>query len=168
VGWLDQSETRGLLWLRGEILKGVITFPSLAEPGKNLSVIIIRGYTEVQPHYDGESVWFNVKMDVEGDLAEQQSEHENILEKHVRKAMEKEMARQIEDIARSALKKAQREYGVDIFDFGIAFHRKYPRQWLELRDRWDELFSEAGVEFAVEAHLRRSGLQGRRTSVPEQ
>lgn len=168
VGWLDQSETRGLLWLRGEILKGVITFPSLAEPGTNLSVEIIRGRTEVEPQYDGQSVWFNVKIDVEGDLLEQQSEHENILEKHVRKAMEKEMAREIEDKSRLALEKAQREYGVDIFDFGVNFHRKYPREWLRLRDRWDELFSGAGVEFAVEAHLRRSGLQGRRTSVPEQ
>jgi len=167
AGWLDESETRGLLWLRGEVLKGVITFPSLTEPGKELSVDIIRGHTEVEPQYDGESVCFNVKIVVEGDFSEDQSKEE-IVERKVRKAIEKEMAREIEDKARLVLLKAQGEYGVDIFDFGTAFHRKYPREWAELKGRWDEVFAGAGVDFEVEAHLRRSGLQGRRTSIREE
>ena len=166
VGWLDESETRGLLWLRGEVLKGVITTPSLAEPDKEISMDVIRGSTEVQPQYDGESVWFNVKIVVEGDLLEQQS-GEEILDREVREALEKEIAREIEEKTRLALEKAQREYGVDIFDFGEAFHRKYPKDWLELKDRWDEVFAGAGVDFTVEAHIRYSGLQSRRTALEE-
>ncbi|HBV95857.1 MAG: hypothetical protein JL50_04370 [Peptococcaceae bacterium BICA1-7] len=167
VGWLNMTETRGLLWLKGEVLKGVITFPSLTEPGRELSVNIIRGQTEVEPQYDGESVRFYVNIEVEGDLIEQQSVHESVLEEHERNGMEKEMAREIEGKARLALDKAQGEYGLDIFDFGEAFRRKYPREWEKLKDRWNEVFSGAGVEFAVDSHIRRSGLQGRRTSVPE-
>lgn len=168
VGWLDESETRGLLWLRGEVLKGVITLPSLKEPGKEMSVEIIRGHTEVEPQYDGESVWFKVKIDAEGDLAEDQSIHLNILDREEQEAVEKEMAGEIEEKARLALEKAQGEYRSDIFDFGMAFHRKYPREWAELKDRWNEVFAGAGVDFEIEAHLRRSGLQGRRTSIREE
>lgn len=167
VGWLDESETRGLLWLRGEVLKGVIILPSLTEPGKEMSVEIIRGHTEVKPQYDRESVWFNVKIVVEGDMSEDQS-NEEILEREVRKAIEKEMAREIEEKVRLVLLKAQGEYGLDVFDFGTAFRRKYPREWAELKGRWDEVFAGAGVDIAVEAHLRRSGLQGRRTSIREE
>ncbi|MFA4884617.1 MAG: Ger(x)C family spore germination protein [Desulfotomaculaceae bacterium] len=161
VGWLDESETRGLLWLRGEILRGVITLPSLTDQGKEMSVEIMRGHTEVEPYYDGESVWFVVKIVVEGDLLEQQSS-EDITERDVRKAIEKEISRKVEEKARLALEKAQGEYGVDIFDFGVAFHRKYPKIWPELEDRWDEVFAGAYVDFTVEAHLRRSGLIGKR------
>lgn len=166
AGWLDESETRGLLWLRGEVLKGIISVPSLTEPGKEMSINIIRGATEVQPQYDGESVWFNVKIVVEGDLWEQQSGEETV-ERQVRKAIEEEMAGEVEKKARLALEKVQGEYGVDIFDFGGAFHRKYPKAWTELKDRWDEVFAGAGVNITVEAHLRRSGLEIRRTNEKE-
>ncbi|OPY61111.1 MAG: Spore germination protein B3 precursor [Pelotomaculum sp. PtaU1.Bin065] len=161
AGWLDESETRGLLWLRGKQLQGSISIPSLTEPGKDMSIDIIRAHTVVQPQYDGESVWFNVKIVVEGNLLEQQSGEET-METQVRKAIEKEMAKEVEEKCRLALKKAQGEYGADIFDFGVAFHRKYPKAWAELRDRWDEIFAGAGVDFTVEAHLRRSGLEARR------
>lgn len=85
----------------------------------------------------------------------------------MRRDIEMGIAGEIENKARLALSKAQREYGVDIFDFAGTFRRKYPREWKELKDRWDEVFAGAEVEFAVEAHIRRSGLQGRRTSLRE-
>ncbi len=145
------------------MLAGIITIPSLTDPDKEMSIDIIRGQTEVEPQYDGDSVWFNVDIVVEGDLVEQQSA-ENIMEREVRKAIEEEIAREVEEKARLALEKAQGEYGVDIFDFGVAFHRKYPGEWKELKGRWDEVFSAAGVNLTVEAYLRRSGLQGKRTA----
>ncbi|OPX83511.1 MAG: Spore germination protein A3 precursor [Pelotomaculum sp. PtaB.Bin104] len=160
VGWLDESETRGLLWLRGEVLKGVISVPSLTIPGRETSINIIRGHTEVKPQYDGESVWFDVKIDVEGDLLEMQVE--DIMEREVREDVEKEIAREVEERARFTLKKAQGEYGADIFGFGVAFHRRYPKEWKELKDKWDEVFADAGVNITVEAHLRRSGLMSKR------
>lgn len=166
LGWLDESESRGLLWLKGKIKEGIITVPSLTDPDKQLSVNIIRGYTEVEPQYDGESVWFNVHIDMEGNLVEQQS-GENILVRELRQAIEEEIAGEVEGKARLALEKVQREYGVDIFDFGVAFHRKYPKEFKELKDRWDEVFSGAGVNLTVEAHLRYSGLQGRRAVLEE-
>ncbi|NLI11692.1 Spore germination protein B3 [Pelotomaculum propionicicum] len=128
-----------------------------------MSIDITRSSTEVEPQYDGDSVWFNVNIDLEGDLLEQQSA-ENILEREVRKAIEEKIAGEVEEKVGIALEKAQREYGVDVFDFGVAFHQKYPGEWKELKGHWDEVFSNAEVNLTVEAHLRRSGLQGRRTA----
>jgi spore germination protein KC len=166
LGWLDESETRGLLWLKGKILPGIIAIPSLTDPDKKMSVDIIRGRTKVEPQYDGDSVWFDVDIVVEGDLVEQQSS-ENILEREVRKAIEEKIAGLVEEKARQVLLKAQGEYGVDIFDFGVAFHRKYPKEWKDLKGRWDEVFSDAWINITVEAHLRSSGLQGIRTALEE-
>ncbi|MCL6635944.1 MAG: Ger(x)C family spore germination protein, partial [Peptococcaceae bacterium] len=167
VGWLDQSETRGLLWLRGEILKGIITVPSPAEPDKAISLNIIRGSTEVDPQYDGETVRFRVKLMVEGDVMEQQSTEE-LGKPEMVKLLDEVVAAEVEEKARSALARAQEEYGVDIFNFGEAFHRKYKKDWKMLKDRWDEVFSAAEVEFEVNARVRRTGMQIRRTSLPEE
>ncbi len=166
AGWLDESETRGMLWLRGEVMKGIITVPSLNYPDKKTSVDIIRGHTDVEPQYDGESVWFDVKITVEGDLLEMQDKEE-ILERDVRKAIEKTIAGAVEEKARITLDKAQGEYGLDIFNFGVAFHRKYPRVWPEIKDNWDEIFAGAGVYIDVKADIRRSGMTARRASMRE-
>lgn len=167
IGWLDDSETRGLLWLKGEAMKGVVTVPSPGEPDKEVSFRIRRGSTKVTPEYDGEYLSFDVKVEVEGDMVEQQSS-EDLAEPGKIKALESEIAGEIGARAAVALEKAQREYGADIFGFGDAFHRKYKKEWRELKDRWDEEFARAEVNVAVEAHVREIGLLTKRASAPEE
>lgn len=165
VGWLNISETRGMLWLKGLTEKGVITVPSPTGPDKNISVRLVRGNTEVKPFFDGQNIWFDVKINMAGDLLEQQST-EDLTDPGVFKTIENEVARAIEARARSALEKAQFDYGVDIFDFGEAFHRKYKREWNTIKDRWNEVFTGVDVNIAAEAHIRHTGLATKRVSVP--
>lgn len=167
IGWLDERETRGLLWLRGQIEKGVVTVPSPGEPEYEVSVEIRRGRTKVIPVCDGGRPGFNVKIWVEGDMIEQQS-RENLAVPEKIEALENEVAGEVKERASAALAKAQREYGVDIFGFGEAFHRKYKREWRKLKDRWDEEFSRADVCIDVEAHVREIGLLTKRAGVSEE
>jgi len=166
IGWLDAYETRGLLWLKGEVMKGVVTVPSPGERDKQVSIVIRRGKTQVVPVYDGEHLRFDVKVKVEGDMVEQQS-RENLAKPEKIRALENEVAADIKRRAAIVLEKAQWEYGADIFGFGDAFHRKYKKKWRELKDRWDEEFARAEVDIAVEAHIREIGLQTRRAGTPE-
>ena len=166
VGWLDATETRGLLWLKGEAEKGVIIVPSPGEPDKEVSIKIRRGSTKVTPEYDGENRRFDVMIKMEGDMVEQQS-REDLAKPEKIKALENAIAEEITKRATVALEKAQIEYGVDIFGFGDAFHRKYKKDWQELKDRWDEEFARAEVSIAVEARVREIGLLTKRASTPE-
>jgi spore germination protein KC len=160
VGWLDTHETRGVLWLRGEINKGVITMPSPGQPDKQISINIVRAKTRVEPEYDGENISFNVTMSFDGELIEQQSTEDLTT---TEKVEEIEIAAEGEVFNRcsAVLEKAQREYGSDIFNFGQAFHRKYKKDYKELKYNWNQAFSGAQVNIAVEAHLRRTGLLNR-------
>ena len=167
IGWLDAYETRGLLWLKGEAVKGVVTVPSPRERDKYVSIVVRRGKTKVMPVYDGEHLRFDVKVWVEGDMVEEQGREYLATPGKIR-ALEKEMAADIKRRAALALEKAQWEYGVDIFGFGDAFHRKYKKEWRELKDRWDEEFARAEVNIAVEAHIREIGLQTKRAGTPEE
>ncbi|MGE5485428.1 MAG: Ger(x)C family spore germination protein [Ignavibacteriales bacterium] len=167
IGWLDDHETRGLLWLKGEVVKGCIAVPSPEEPDKEISLRTRQGQTKIIPQYDGGRVRFDVKIKTEADIVEQQS-LENLARPEKIKALEKLMGEEIRTRATAALEKAQREYGVDIFGFGDAFHRKYKRDWQKLKDRWDEEFARAEVSITVEAHVRDTGLLTRRASTPEE
>lgn len=167
IGWLDAYETRGLLWLKGEAKKGAVTVPSPGEPEKEVSIKIRRGRTKVTPQYDGEYLWFDVNIWLEGDMIEQQS-REDLAKPDKIKALESEIAGEIKRRAVIALEKAQEEYGVDMFGFGEAFHRKYKKEWRELKHRWDEEFSRADVHITVEAHVREVGLLTKRASFPEE
>lgn len=163
VGWLDNSETRGLLWLRGEVKKGMIIIPSPGEPNKLVSFNVIRANTRVDPEYDGETIKFNVTMIFEGDLLEQQS-IDDLTKPEKIEAIEMAAAGDIFRQSTAALEKAQGEYGTDIFNFGEAFHRKYKKEWKQLKDHWNEEFVNAEINIAVEAHLRRTGLLTKRAS----
>ncbi|MCL6639278.1 MAG: Ger(x)C family spore germination protein, partial [Firmicutes bacterium] len=163
AGWLDPFETRGLLWLRGEVKRGIITIPSPGQPDKLISLNIIRGSTRVDPEYDGENIRLNVEITFEGDLLEQQS-LEDLTTPEKIAAIEEAAAGIIFNKCADTLRKAQGEYGTDVFNFGEAFHRKYKKEWRELQGRWNEEFARAALDIAVEAHIRRSGILTRRAS----
>ncbi|TEB14430.1 Spore germination protein A3 precursor [Pelotomaculum sp. FP] len=164
VGWLDTSETRGLLWLRGEINKGIITVPSPGQPDKLISINVARARTRVEPEYDGENISFDIIMDFEGELLEQQS-RENLTTPDKAEEIEAAAAEEVIRRCTATLAKAQGEYGVDIFNFGEAFHRKYKQDWKELKYQWNDAFAKAQVNISVEAHLRRTGLLSKPASV---
>lgn len=166
VGWLDMPETRGLLWLKDQMEKGEISVPSPTEPGKDISIRVANGSTNIEPYFDGQNIWFDVKMTMEGDLWEQQSTEE-LTNLQIFTAIEKNMASRIEQKARMALDKAQQDYEVDIFGFGEAFHRKYKKEWANIKDRWDEVFINADINIAVQAYVRRTGLTTNRISKKE-
>lgn len=164
IGWLDESETRGLLWLRNKIKKGSVTVPSLIDPAKKITMEIIRSKTKVDPYYDGKRASFTVQIRVDGTLIEQQGK-EVFTDPEMMLALERCLAADVAEKARSALEKAQDEYGVDVFSFGEAFHRKYKKEWPALKEHWDEEFARSDVDIAVEVRLRQAGMQAKRLSI---
>jgi spore germination protein KC len=164
VGWLDTSETRGLLWLRDEINKGIITVPLPGRPDKLLSINVVRARTRVEPEYDGENIGFNITITIDGELLEQQSGEDLTIPDKVEE-IEAAAAMDVIRKCTVTLEKAQGEYGVDIFNFGEAFHRKYKRDWKELKYQWNDAFAGAQINIYVEAHLRRTGLLTRPATV---
>lgn len=165
IGWLDAYETSGLLWLKGEARMGAVIVPSPGEPDKEVSIRVRRARTKIVPEYDGEHLRFEAKIRVEGDIVEQQS-REDLARPDKIKALEKEMANEVKRRATIAVEKAQREYGVDIFGFGDAFHRKYKKHWRELKDRWDEEFAQAEIDIVVDARIREIGLTTKPVGLP--
>lgn len=55
------------------------------------------------------------------------------------------------------LRTIQEKYGTDIFGFGEAFHRKYPKRWRSIRNQWDEHFRKSKITVKSKVAIRRIG-----------
>lgn len=161
IGWFNEKETRGLLWILGEVKKGVIVINSPQEESQKLTLEIMNASGKVIPEMtDDGDLEVTIEVKEEGNLAEQMSQVK-LTTPEAFKEMESRKAAVIEEEIYAAVDKAQ-AWGVDIFKFGEAFHQKYPEEWPELKENWQEKFSEITVNVKIDSKLRRSGV----TSTP--
>lgn len=51
-------------------------------------------------------------------------------------------------------------------NFAAAFHRKYPQQWDEVKQSWDEIYPQVEVSTKIHAAIRRPGLTSESVGYP--
>lgn len=164
VGQLDKIETRGLLWVIDKIKSGIIDVNSPSGHGK-VSLEIIRAKSKITPEIIADKIHIKIEIKEEGNIGSQTS-LENLALPPSIAALEKEKAAVIESEVMAALKKA-RKLNTDIFGFGDALHQKFPKEWKDLENSWDEIFPDLDVELIIEAKLSRTGRISS-PAVPEQ
>lgn len=159
VGWMNDVETRGILWLRNEMDMGVITVSMPKdEGGGNISSNIIRTETNLEPTLKNGKIHMSVNTTTEMNVMENASELKLDKSKNIDK-LEKEIEKEIKGRIQSVLDKAQKELKSDIFGFGEAVYKKYPKQWNETyKKEWSEEFPEVEVSIKPEVYVRRIGL----------
>lgn len=157
VGWLNERETRGLLWVLGKVKSGIVVVPAPTQGGGELSLEIIRARSRITPRLVGGQLSITVEIEEEANIGEQTS-FGKLAEPEIFAAIEKKQAEVIEQEVKAALTKAQQELGVDVFGFGEAVHRSYPKEWGRLKARWREVYPTISVNVKASTKLRRMGL----------
>lgn len=164
AGWLNNTETRGLLWVLGKVKSGIIVVPAPGDSrGQEVSLEIVRAGSRLRPEIKDGKISMTVEIKEEGNLGEQMAAG-NLAEPEKFKLLERAQAKVIEGEIRAALEKAQGELGADIFRFGEAVHRAYPKEWKALEKHWAEEFTLVEVTIEVETKLRRLGLNTKRVA----
>lgn len=157
TGWLDQIETRGMLWVKGEVQSGIIVVPSPKDGDKPIALEIIWAGSEIEPVISDGRVTVTVKVKEESNIGEVSPDRVVISKPGVIETIEAGQRAAIEREVLAAVAKAQ-ELNADVFGFGEAVHRKYPREWQQLEKMWDELFPVLDVRVEVDAKIRRTGM----------
>ncbi len=157
VGWLDETEMRGVNWVTGKVKSGILVIDQPNEKGKLVSLEILRAKSKFQPEVKNAQVSVTVKIEAEASLGEIQGTLDPMKYPQAWTEMESQMAEAIKREVMAAISKAK-ELNSDIFGFGAALNRKQPKEWASLKDRWDLEFQRIDVKLEVEAKLRRMGL----------
>ncbi|HHY42143.1 MAG TPA: Ger(x)C family spore germination protein [Thermoanaerobacterales bacterium] len=157
VGFLDEHETRGLNWILGKVVSGIILVKSPKDENEDVALEIIRASSKIIPEISDDQIKITIEIKEEGNLAEQLPDID-LTNTKTFKELEQRKAQVIKNEVQSVLEKAQKEWGADIFGFGDAVHRKYPKEWKTLQTKWRDVFPTINVEIKVDARLRDTGL----------
>lgn len=153
VGELNKRETRGLLWVLGEAQEGII---SVDYEGEQVEIEIMQSNCRIVPEIKEGNIRIKVEIKVQGSLGANPTPVDFSATDRLRKLNTK-LASAVKGEVEAALKRA-RTLRADPFAFGEAVHRKYPKEWRELQEKWTDVFLQIQVEIQVRSNLRLLGL----------
>lgn len=166
VGYLDDQDTRGLMWLRNQLIDAVITV-TLGEPGQWVGFQLISSSTQMTPRFEGERIIMGVKVDAMADITDNAAGID-ARDVEVIAMLQEELAETIAVRIQDTVHRVQREFGSDVFGFGDAIRRMEPARWQHLRDRWDDVFPTVELDMTVKVSVRETGLSSRPLAVRRQ
>ncbi|MCZ8522593.1 MULTISPECIES: Ger(x)C family spore germination protein [Paenibacillus] len=165
VGTMDDSLTRGVLWIRNELDTANITFPAGGKDGGTASVRSIKNNVKLIPEIQNGQMIMNVVLKAETYLIQNTSKM-NPMNPKFNQQLESQLNLTLEKRIRQTLHAAQQKWNTDIFGFADAIHRKYPGEWRKMKEQWDEIFPKLQVAIHAQAEIQRSGSIGGSTAVP--
>ena len=159
IGWMNDKETRGILWLRNELKTGIITvhFPREQGGGKT-SAKIIKATTDINPKLQGDKLKIEVNIRSEAAILENTSKM-NLNDSKVIKLLQKDLEEEVQNLIQLTLNKAQKQFHSDIFGFGRTVYQAYPKEWnKQYKQKWDEEFRELKVTIKPKVIVTRTGF----------
>jgi spore germination protein KC len=157
TGELDEIESRGLLWVLGEVKSGIVKVKT--SETNTVGVEIIRAKGKMEPEIKNGRVTMKVKINMEGNIGEETGA-ENLSMTPVVESLEKKASEAIRSEVMAAVTKAQK-LNADVFGFGDALHRKDPKQWKGMEKKWGEIFPDITVKADVQVKIRLMGKIGK-------
>ncbi len=153
VGELNGKETRGLLFVIDDIKSGII----VVEPenqGKT-SLEINKSGTKVTPKITDNGVQMDIEVKLKTYYAGDTEDFFNVTKKEDRELLQLYANKVVKEEIEAAIKKAK-SLNTDVFGFGDAVHRKYPKQWKGMESNWDSIFPDIKVSIKVETSIDSS------------
>lgn len=173
VDFLNERETLGLMWVLNKVKNRELTVPhhtgGTNEP-ISLGVYKSESSIAVSQGENGRPA-FEVKVKAYCDLLEQFGSQAGTSDESFIESLTKEAGDQIALEIEAAVKKAQ-QINTDVLGFGEELRRRHRRDWLPLKDSWNEIFPEVIVTVEPEVSIRHRGLaveppSSRREEAPE-
>lgn len=160
VGWINNEESQGIMWIADHVKKTTISF-ACSEDGKgqkSSSIRITIAKTKLRPEPSSGKWIMHVNASAEGTLMEYNCAGELSKPKQVEK-VEELIEGEIASIMERGWK-AVRRHKVDVIGFGTVIHKKYPKRWSKEKGNWTEQFPSTEVKIAVKVKLNSTGMSG--------
>lgn len=158
VGSLDSEETRYFLMVIGEFKRAALTINDDYSPGEAIPLDIRLGRKpKIRAYFKKGKPVINVELNIEADIGAVQSRISYEGPENIQK-LNNMLKKNIEKGVRDVIKKAQKEWNVDIFTFGRKIAHSFGTIQEFEKYGWLDKFDDAGINVSVRANTRRSGL----------
>jgi len=156
VGTMGKHETRGALWLTGEVGGGTIVTGGRGQ--NKLSFVIKSSRRRIKPHYRDDGITFEVRLTVEGNVEEYFGSR-NVMNPRVLEQTEQEIAQVIKREITRAIGILQTDLRTDALGLGMMVRKRNPKKWQKIGE-WNDYFAEhVKIELAeITVFIRRTGV----------
>lgn len=160
VATLDEEDTRHMLFLRNEVKGGLIVVKDVARAGENVTLEIFKSKSKITPSVEDEVIKMKVDIDLDVNIAEINGTTD-FMSSAGQQKLYAAAKKQLESEIKTMYLKVRDNYGTDVFGFGRRIEMKMPAVWNQIKNDWDELFTE--LELDVNLNLKIRGSATTRT-----
>lgn len=157
VGQLNVKQTRGLMWATGKAREGIITI-STKWGQVDLKIMHSQGSFKPVKTEDG-TIPMKLKIDVEGCVESNETMEDMSSLKNI-EMLQKLAQEYIRDEIESVLKQTK-ALSADVFGFGEAIRRDYPKDREKMKENWDEEFCKIASDLEINVKLNCTGGIGK-------
>lgn len=154
VGWLNENESKGYNYITGNIKSTV----GYAEYGKNIKITyeVTSETSKMKASLvDGKPI-MNVEIKLITNISAVEGEFD-VSKKENEKVLSELASQKTKLMCEKTVAKAQNELRTDIFGFGEAIHRAYPKVWRTMKDNWNNEFTNLPVIITVDVKINQLG-----------
>ncbi|WP_270169377.1 Ger(x)C family spore germination protein [Paenibacillus sp. SYP-B4298] len=163
---IDEPLTIGVLMLANELNN--IIMPTEVEDYKGgVSIRPINMRATMNPQITGGKWKMKIHIESEGEVVLNTTDM-TLSDAKFRKVLEKAWEKKLEGYAQMALHMAQKQLKTDFFKFAVEFRRHYPKQWLQNKANWEQIFPQVETEISVRTVIVRTGKSTEPQGIPDQ
>ncbi|KAB3540957.1 Ger(x)C family spore germination protein [Alkaliphilus pronyensis] len=155
-GWIGEMESLAYMIITNNLMTTALNH--------NMDDLIIPyTLTEIKTNIEAEKEGDNIKVVLsvigEGDIDGLYfNPEEDVLDPSFVKKVQDGICKDIQKLIIEAIKVFQKDYQIDIFQFGDYFRKYKPDVWRDIEKDWEEIFTELEVVVETDIFMRRVGL----------
>ncbi|PTM58109.1 Ger(x)C family spore germination protein [Desmospora activa] len=157
-GWLNQRESEGFNFAKGEVNSTLVDVPC-GEQGGKVGMEVVRTKSTIEGDMVRRRPRGRIAVEVEANVAEVECPIDlndpSVIDDLVRQT-EQAIAKKVNQ----SLERLQHQYHSDIFGFGVALQRSHPQQWRRWEKQWDRVFSQMPIKVDIDVEIRQLGSLG--------
>jgi spore germination protein KC len=155
IGYLNPEETRDVLAVTGKLKKGVFPTKDIMNTGEDITMELYDSKNKTETDYEDDKVSIKINTKLNAGIAEITGKID-FTKDDVRKSLASDLGRVASESIQQTINKVQNEFQCDIFDFGTKMQIQHPKEWKQIKEKWNEKFSTASIKVNVDMHIRGS------------
>lgn len=153
-GYITGNQSRDVMFLKGTIKGGNILINYQGFP---IPYTIVNAKVKKDLKVTEEGLQLTYRIFSEGQLDEGMLGQEFLNDKII-KSIESKLEKELTNDCMNTIQSLQRDYQADIIYAGDYIEKYHPDVWKQIKDNWDEVFSQMDFRVETNISIRRAGV----------
>ncbi|UOQ50423.1 Ger(x)C family spore germination protein [Gracilibacillus caseinilyticus] len=152
-GWLSETESKGFNYITDNVTN-TIGFVPCGDSG-TISFEVVRSKTDLKADWKNGKPVINLTIDIIANIGDVECSIDFTDPKTIPK-LQKQLESKTNTIVEESIN-AAKSYKSDIFGFGNALRHSKPKKWMEIRNDWEDHFTETEVKTKITVEIKKAG-----------